>query len=110
MESNIVLTDETKYLLLVILENDGNVESIKDLGYDYNQITELIKNEIKLKNIIFSDNKIEITQEGIKLKNYLAKKLNYSNLEALISPQLSDIIEVPVDSQIFIPSEKELPD
>lgn len=110
MNNNIELTDKAKYLLLVILENDGNIESLKDLGYDYVQITDLIKNEISLKNIVFTNGKISITEQGLKMKDILAKKLNYNNLESLISPQLSSIIEQPSNEQFFIPSEKELPD
>lgn len=105
-----MLTDKARYLLLVVLENDGNIESIKELGYDYSQITELIKKEIELNNIVFNNDKIEVTEQGLLLKNYLAKKLNYSSLETLISPKLSDIIEEPLENQFFIPSEKELPD
>lgn len=107
---SIVLADDAKYLLLVILENDGNIESLRELGYDYSQITDLIKNEIVTNNITFNNGKIEITEQGLKLKNLLAKKLNYTNLEMLITPKISDIIEEPVDNQIFIPSENELPD
>jgi hypothetical protein len=110
MRNNIGLNDRTKYLLLVILENDGNVESIKELGYDYIQITDLIKNEISQNNIVFNNGKIQITNEGLELKNFLAKKLNYTSLETLITPQLSSIIEYPSNDQFFVPSEKELPD
>jgi len=108
--SDIILTDKARYLFLIILENDGNIESIRELGYDYSQITELIKKEIELENIIFNGGKIIITEKGILLKNSLAKKLNYTTLESLISPKLSDLIEISNDNQFFIPSEDELPD
>lgn len=110
MKNNIILSDKARYLLLTILENDGNVESIRKLGYDYSQITTLIKKEIELDNIVFNNGKVDITEKGLSLKSYLAKKLNYSNLETLISPQISDIIEEPAEDYFFIPSEKELPD
>ena len=104
------MDDRVKYLLLLILENNGNIEQLVELGYSYTQVSELIKEEISLGNAIFSENKIVITDKGVVLKDELSKRLEYSKLENLISPLLSAFIKDNKDESFFIPSLDELPD
>jgi len=104
------MDDKVKYLLLLILENNGNIEQLIEYGYTYSEVSNFIKKEIEYKNAIYFDNKLIITEKGIKLKNELSKKLEYSNIENLISPLLSALIKDNKDEQIFIPLLDELPD
>ncbi|MDR6370567.1 hypothetical protein J2795_002279 [Chryseobacterium bernardetii] len=106
---NIEIPDNVRYILLLILEKDGNIEQLKNIGYTYEKISELISFEINEKTVILEDNKFKITEKGLILKENLIEILNYSSIENLISPQVSDIIKNKNDD-FFIPSQNDLPD
>jgi hypothetical protein len=110
MDNDITLPNNIRYMLLLILEKDGNIEELKNIGYSYEKISEIINNEIKVGTILLENNRFQITQKGIILKNELIASLNYSNLETLVSPQISNIITEKKDDSFFIPSQNDLPD
>lgn len=110
MDNDIMLPNNIRYMLLLILEKDGNIEELKNIGYSYEKISEIINNEIKVGTIVLENNKFQITQEGVILKDKLITSLNYSNLETLVSPQISNMIIEKKDDSFFIPSQNDLPD
>lgn len=104
-----LVTDEIRYNLLIILEKDGNVEQLINFGYSYEQISSFINMEVLEGTVIFLDNKFQITEKGLELKTALFEKLEYSNIEYMITPQISDIIKTRSEI-FFIPDSNELPD
>ena len=100
---------EVKHLLLTVINNDGDIDDLNKIGYDYLKIKNLIKEEIENGNAIFENSELKLTEKGIKFKSELAKKLNYQGVEEVISPKLSSKIEdLFLQSELFIPSEDEL--
>lgn len=108
MDNN-AIPDNVRYILLLILEKDGNIEQLKNIGYTYEDISKLINNEINLGTVILNNNKFQITSQGLNIKSKLVENLNYSNIENLISPKVSDLIKDKNDN-FFIPAENDLPD
>jgi|GEM_PF-1852771 len=104
------ISNEVRFLILTIIENDGNIEELRTIGYNYQQITNLIKEEVKIGNATFVDNNLQLTDVGREVKKQLSEKLEYVGIEKLISPKISSFIEDHNEDVFFIPSEKELPD
>ncbi len=103
------IPNETRFLLLTIIDNDGDIDDLKKNGYSYFQITSFIKNEIQLGNAHFSNNILTLTEKGLQIKNELVEKLDYQNSNKVVAPKLSGIIKTKIrDDSIFIPSENEL--
>lgn len=100
---------EVKHLLLTIIGNDGNIDDLNKIGYDYLKIKILIKNEIKIGNAQFENNELKLTEKGDELRKELGKQLNYDGFEEIVLPKLSSKIdELFLESKLFIPSEDEL--
>lgn len=104
------ISNEVRFLILTIIQNDGNIEELRSIGYNYQQITNLIKNEVNDGYATFIDNNLKLTDTGEELKKELSKKLEYVGVGKLISPKISSFIETQNEEIFFIPSEKELPD
>ena len=60
------MPEEIKLLLLKILKGNGNLEPITDLGYEYSQIINFIDLLIAEQLITASENKLEVSDLGIK--------------------------------------------
>ena len=100
---------EIKHLLLTVIDNDGNIDDLNKIGFDYLKIKTLIKEEIEIGNAQFDDNQLKLTEKGNKLRDNLGKKLNYVGLEEIVLPKLSSKIdELFLLDTLFIPSEEEL--
>jgi hypothetical protein len=100
---------EIKHLLLTIIGNDGNIDDLNKIGYDYLKIKTLIKNEIENGNAQFDNNELKLTVKGNILKGKLGKQLNYEGVEEIVLPKMSSKIdEIFLKNKIFIPSENEL--
>jgi hypothetical protein len=100
---------EIKHLLLTIIGNDGNIDDLNKIGYDYLKIKILIKDEIEIGNAQFENNELKLTNKGDKLRNKLGKQLNYEGLDEIVLPKLSSKIdELFLKEKLFIPSENEL--
>lgn len=103
------LSVEVKHLLLTIIGNDGNIDDLNKIGYDYLKIKILIKNEIERGNAQFENNELKLTKNGDELRKELGKKLNYDGFEEIVLPKLSSKIdELILENKLFIPSEDEL--
>ena len=103
--------DKIRLLLLQIIEKNGSIDDLYNLGYKYFQITQLLKNEIEQKNASFSDGLLRITEKGIKERELLLKKSGAKKINKIILPQLSGENKLePIDvNEVFIPSRDELP-
>ncbi|WP_340073716.1 hypothetical protein [Leptobacterium sp. I13] len=103
------LSVEIKHLLLTIIGNDGNIDDLNKIGYDYLKIKSLIKNEIEIGNAQFENDELKLTEKGDELKKELGKQLNYDGFEEIVLPKISSKIdELIANNKIFIPSEDEL--
>jgi hypothetical protein len=102
---------KTQILLLNIIEKNGSIDDLYNLGYKYFQITQFLKSEIESGNAIFIDGILDITELGLKKKEKLLEEAGANKLGKILLPQIS--MENRVDSinieEIFIPSKDELP-
>lgn len=100
---------EIKHLLLTIIDNDGDINDLNKIGYDYLKIKNLIKEEIEAGNATFDNNNLRLTQAGIEYRKKLSKTLNYDKIEEIISPKISGKIDdFDLKQKLFIPSENEI--
>lgn len=103
------LTKEAKLLLLIIIEKNGSIDDLYNLGYEYVQITNFLKDEIANNNASFENGKLLITEKGLKEKNELSKELKIYKSDRVVRPQLSKKdSEIFKLTDIFIPSEDDL--
>lgn len=103
------ISNQVKFLLLSVIDNNADIDDIHRLGYSYSQITLLIKKEIDTGNARFENKVLTLTDKGQKLKVELAKELKFDSSEIFILPKFSAKLENKVDvASVFIPSENEL--
>ncbi|TDS14233.1 hypothetical protein DFQ03_2310 [Maribacter caenipelagi] len=103
------ISNQVRFLLLTIIENDGDIDEFRRLGYSYFQIKDFIKGEIKNGNAEFADSILGLTEQGLEVRNKLSEELNYKHSGKVVSPKLSSKIQEIFNSDtIFIPSENEL--
>lgn len=109
MEENKNITEEARLLLLVIIEKNGSIDDLNNIGYEYFQISKFIKDEIEKKNAVIKDGNLKLTTKGIEEKFFLMKDLNIKKTNRIVLPQFSkkEIISKK-STDIFIPSEDDL--
>lgn len=100
-----------RLLLLKIIEKNGSIDDLYNMGYKYFQITQFLKNEIELGNAVFNNGVLEITDLGMLEKSKLLKEAGVTKLDRVIMPQISmenksEQIDI---NDVFIPSKDELP-
>lgn len=102
--------DEVRLRVLLIIEKNGSIDDLYNLGFKYFQITKFLKEEISNKNAKLEDGKLIITEKGIQEKQKIIDSLQIEKLEKYVMPQLSsqkmDFMDI---DELFIPSENELP-
>ena len=102
---------EHRYLLYKIIENNGNINLLVDLGYTYSEILDLIKIEKENNFFLIKKNSFILSEKGIKELNVLKSKLNIKNEDSLITPLYSELINNTNSKNIlFIPDQNDLPD
>lgn len=103
------ISPEARLLLLIIIEKNGSIDDLYNLGYEYFQITKFLKDEIQAKNAKLIDGQLHITEKGLEEKLSLIKKLNKDKSEKIIMPQLSKKDKSRyLKNDVFIPSQDEL--
>ena len=109
MKENKVLTPEARLLLLVIIEKDGSVDDLHNLGYEYFQITRFLKDEIENKYAVIDNGHLMLTEKGKEEQLLLKKRLNVDKTNKVVLPQLADReIKILNSFDVFIPSEDDL--
>jgi hypothetical protein len=109
-KKNISNENEIRLRVLLIIEKNGSIDDLYNLGFKYFQITKFLKEEISNKNAKLEDGKLVITDKGLKEKQKIIDNLQIDKLAKFVMPQLSsqkmDFMDI---DELFIPSENELP-
>ncbi|WP_339885616.1 hypothetical protein [Polaribacter vadi] len=109
-KNNISNEEEIRLRVLLIIEKNGSIDDLYNLGFKYFQITKFLKEEISSKNAKLEEGKLIITEKGIQEKEKIINNLKIEKLGKYVMPQLSsqklDLIDT---DELFIPSENELP-
>ncbi len=108
---NDTLNDEERLLLLQLIDNNGSVEDLFDLGYKYFQITAFIKTEIANGNAILQNEVLCLSDAGVKEKDRIIENLGLRASGKFVMPKLASKIDNDkMDlSDIFVPSGDDLP-
>jgi transcriptional regulator of heat shock response len=107
MEEKNKITKEARLLLLVIIEKNGSIDDLNDMGYEYFQITKFLKEEITNKNAIIDNGDLKLTKKGFEDKLTLMKVLNINKTNRIVLPLFSKI-ERSSNNDVFIPYEDDL--
>lgn len=101
------MDDNIKVLLLKIIKFNGDISPLIQLGYEYAQVTSLIKIEIEEKNAHYLNGTLFLTEKG----NSLISKLISSRppgSNSWIEPEYASKISKIDKDFIFLPNRKEL--
>lgn len=102
------LSLEARLLLLTIIEKNGSIDELFEIGYKYFQISIFLKSEIELGNAEYVQDILVITEKGLSEKKALAESLNFKKAEVFLTKKMSES-ETKIDiDEIFIPSPDEL--
>lgn len=107
MEEKNKITKEARLLLLVIIEKNGSIDDLNNIGYEYFQITKFLKEEITNKNAIIDNGDLRLTEQGYEEKLTLMKVLNMNKTNRIVLPLFSKI-ERASNNDVFIPYEDDL--
>ena len=100
--------NKSKLLLLRIIKFNGNIEPLEKMGFEYVQISEMIKNEITLRNAAIINGELKVTEQGNMLINELNAKYSNQNSEKWIEPEYHSKVEKLKKNDIYLPNPNEL--
>lgn len=101
--------NELDFYLLKILNHDGNIEPLIELGYDYLEVIQLV-NDIMTQGYASTNNDgvIKVTNEGKAKIKSLEKVLNKENQSKWIEPEYKSKITPLKRNEIYVPFLEEL--
>lgn len=102
MENNVQI------LLLKIIKFNGDITPLIKMGYEYSQVAQLLKQEIKAGNAVSLNGKLTITKKGNSLINSMNIDLKRENSEIWIEPEHQSKISPISINDIFLPNQDEL--
>ena len=104
------INDQDLILLFQLIQKNGNIDNMVNLGYQPSQIANILNFLIENTYIEYNEKGILLSKRGLELLSMLNEKSKRKNIETLISPQA----EYKLNSQlsvfeIYLPKdEKEL--
>jgi hypothetical protein len=102
------LPEHIKSFLLKIINKNGNIEPLKELGYEYSQIVTFIKNEISDRNAEYKNGELKLTPKGIEILKNLENKTNKKGSSKWIEPELQSRISKLDKNDVFLPNKDDL--
>jgi hypothetical protein len=102
------MNEKELYLLLVVIQNNGNVKRLTREGISYLKIAELTNEAIVNNLVIYNDDIITLSEKGLDLLNQLGKNYKKTNKEEWIEKDLKNKIQKLNKNIIFVPKQNDL--
>jgi hypothetical protein len=102
------MKNKNLYLLLEIVNNNGDIRKLLREGLNYKKIGELTADAISKGYLIFEQEKLKLSFEGVNLIADLAQKYKKINKEEWIEPETKSKIAHIEKDFIFLPNRNEL--
>jgi hypothetical protein len=102
------LPKQIRLLLLKIIDKNGNIEPLSELGYEYSQIVVFIKQEIEEKNAEHRNGKLLLTEKGKELLVELEKSRNKIGSNSWIEPENQSKTSILDKNDVFLPNQNDL--
>lgn len=102
------LPNHVRLFLLKILDNNGNIEPLSELGYEYSQIVGFIKQEINEKNSEYKNGELILTEKGKDLLLKLEKEKKKKGSNAWIEPEIQSKTSILDKNDVFLPNQNDL--
>lgn len=102
------MNENAIYNLLTVIKNNGNVKRLIREGLDYNMIGKMTNQAISDRLIIYENDNIYLSSEGIRLLTELEKKYKIQDKRKWIEPKNECKIPTLGKNFIFLPQQDEL--
>ena len=102
------MEQENLYILLDIVFRNGSIKRLARKGIDYNEISAQTQLAIKNGLIAYSEQKIELTENGIELYKQLEINYKRTNQKEWIEKDLKSKVRQIDKNSIFLPRQNEL--
>lgn len=102
------LPKQIRLFLLKIIDHNGNIEPLSELGYEYSQIVVFIKQEIDENNAEYKNGKLILTEKGKELLMMLEKSKNKKGSNSWIEPEIQSKTSILNKNDVFLPNQNDL--
>jgi hypothetical protein len=102
------LPEHIRLLLLKILDKNGNIEPLSEIGYEYSQIVSFIKYEINDENAEYKNGELKLTQKGRELLLFLEKNKKKKGSNAWIEPEIQSKTSILEKDDVYLPNQNDL--
>ena len=96
------------YILLEIIDQNGDIRRLVNEGLDYKSIGDLTNEALKDNYLILKDKKLILTEKGLQKKENDSSNFKRVNKSEWILPSLKNQIKKISKNDIFLPEEDEL--
>lgn len=100
--------NKIQILLLKLIKHNGNISAIAEHGFEYVQISEMLKSEIEKGNALVKDGKIQLSERGELVLFEHIKISGRKNSDIWIEPESSSQIEALKIDEIYVPHKFDL--
>ncbi len=97
-----------KSYVLKLVDKDGNVEPLLDLGYNYAEIADIIENLISTGLVINDNGILSLSENGISFINNESKDSNKKHKQIWIEPEHHSRIDKLKLNEVYLPELEEL--
>ena len=102
------LPNQVRLFLLKIIDNNGNIEPLSELGYEYSQIVNFIKHEINENNAAYNNGELILTLQGKSLIVSLEKEKKKKGSNTWIEQEIQSKISILDKNDVFLPNQNDL--
>ena len=102
------LPKNVRLFLLKILDNNGNIEPLSEIGYEYSQIVTLIKQEITENNAEYKNGELKLTVKGKDLLSKMETDKNKKGSGTWIEPEIQSKISILEKDDVYLPNQNDL--
>lgn len=102
------LSKNIRIFLLKIIDKNGNVEPLREFGYEYSQIISFISDEVIKNNAEHKNGKLSLTEKGKSLLGSLEEQKQVSGSKRWIEPEFQNRISKLDKNDVFLPNQDDL--
>jgi hypothetical protein len=102
------MNEKHMYTLLRVINKDGNINNLIREGLSFSKIADLTNEAIIGGLVIHSNDRIELSQEGLDKMEELEARFKKTNKEEWIEKDIKSIIPKLDKNLIFLPDQNEL--